>query len=53
MVKNIDDINEIYEKINYAINNKNHIIKLYKEWKKKYLVEYKNCKNNFTKVCKD
>ncbi len=36
VVKSEDDINEIYDKILNCLNNKEEIIKLYKEWKKEY-----------------
>lgn len=36
VVKSEDDINEIYDKIKYCLNNKEEIIRLYKEWKKDY-----------------
>ncbi|MCX8074993.1 MAG: hypothetical protein N2749_05350 [Clostridia bacterium] len=36
VVKSEDDINEIYEKIKRAIDNKNEIMKLYSEWKQEY-----------------
>lgn len=36
VVKSEDNIDEIYDKIMYALNNKEEIIKIYKEWKKEY-----------------
>ncbi|MNP62753.1 hypothetical protein D3C76_1580700 [compost metagenome] len=39
VVKSEDDINEIAYKINLCINNRNHIIEMYKEWKKIYNFE--------------
>ena len=36
MVKDKNDIYEIFEKIEYVLKNKKHIIDLYKEWKKDY-----------------
>lgn len=47
VVKSEDDINEIYEKIKYAKENKEEIISLYKEWKKDYDILSKELLNKF------
>lgn len=36
VVKSEDDIDEIYEKIQLCLSNRNKIIELYKEWKREY-----------------
>jgi len=41
IVKSEDDIDEIAEKTNIALNNKEQILVIYKEWKKKYDEESK------------
>ena len=43
-----DNIMEIKEKIEYVLKNKNQIMKLYKEWKKKYDLECKKNLRSFT-----
>lgn len=47
VVKSEDDINEIYDKIKYCLNNKEEIIKLYKEWKKDYDILSKDLLEKF------
>ncbi|MBQ9012199.1 MAG: hypothetical protein IJ094_01245 [Bacilli bacterium] len=47
VVKSEDNIDEIYSKIKYAINNKEEIIKLYKDWKKEYDVYAEELLCNF------
>ena len=47
VVKSEDNIDEIYSKIKYAINNKEEIITLYKEWKKEYDVYVEELLNDF------
>ena len=47
VVKAEDDINEIFEKINFCLNNKEEIINLYKEWKKEYNILSKNLLQDF------
>ena len=47
VVKSEDNIDEIYEKIIYCINNKEVINKLYKEWKKEYNICANELFNNF------
>ena len=47
VVKSEDDINEIYKKIVYCINNKEEIITLYKEWKKEYDIISKELLDEF------
>jgi glycosyltransferase involved in cell wall biosynthesis len=41
IVKSEDDIDEIADKIKYALENKEEIMNIYKEWKKKYDEESK------------
>lgn len=41
VVNKEDNIMEIYEKIKYAIENRNKIIELYKNWKKGYIIKAK------------
>ena len=47
VVNRVDDIMEIYSKINYALENKEKIFKLYKEWKKSYSKEVKENRKKF------
>lgn len=47
IVKSEDDINEIYEKIKYCLDNKEEIIMLYKEWKKDYDILSKDLLEKF------
>lgn len=47
VVKSEDNIDEIYEKINLVINNKEEIMKLYKKWKKEYDQESKKSVQEF------
>lgn len=47
VVKSEDNIDEIYEKINLVANNKEEIMKLYKEWKEKYDIESKKSVEDF------
>src|SRR5574344_1470666 len=47
VVKSEDNIDEIYEKINLAIKNKDDIMKLYSTGKKQYDVESKKSVNDF------
>lgn len=47
VVKEEDNIDEIYDKINYCLNNKEEIISLYKEWKKDYSKEVIRLKEEF------
>lgn len=47
VVKEEDSIDEIYEKINIAIENREEIMKLYKEWKKDYSKEVIKLKEEF------
>ena len=49
VVKSEDSIDEIYEKILYAIENKEEIIRLYKEWKVVYDKEVEKLKTKFLK----
>lgn len=42
IVKNRNDIYEIYKKMKYVIENKEKIIELYKKWKEGYYLEAKN-----------
>ena len=46
-VANADNINDIYEKIKYVLENKGVIMKVYQEWKDKYIKEVEKCKNDF------
>ena len=39
VVKEEDSIDEIYEKINFAIEKKDEIMELYRQWKKEYSKE--------------
>lgn len=50
VVKSEDNIDEIYEKINLAINNKDEIIGLYKNWKANYDKESKQSVQDFLVV---
>ena len=42
----------IYDKINYAIENKEKILRIYKKWKEEYEVEYTKCIDNFLEGAK-
>lgn len=42
-----NNIMEIYNKIVYALENKDKILELYNEWKKEYTVKIKKCLDNF------
>ena len=50
IVKAEDDINEIYEKIKFAISNKDEIINLYKIWKNEYNLF---CENKLSEFLND
>lgn len=41
VVEQADDVNRIYEKMEYCIANRDKILKLYREWKKQYDIEAK------------
>lgn len=45
-----DDIIEIYNKIIYALENKDKILKLYKEWKKEYTKQAKESVKKFLEM---
>lgn len=45
-----DDIMEIYSKIRYALENKEKILELYKEWKKEYTKQAKNSVKEFLRI---
>lgn len=45
-----DNIIEIYNKINYALANRETILSLYKEWKKRYDIEAKKSIEDFIKI---
>lgn len=47
VVKEEDSIDEIYEKINFAIENKDEIMELYRQWKKEYSKEVIRLKEEF------
>lgn len=47
VVKEEDSIDEIYEKINNCINNKEEIMSLYRKWKKEYSSEVIKLKEEF------
>ena len=42
-----DNIIDIYKKMKYVLENKEHILELYKDWKKKYDEEVINNRNEF------
>lgn len=50
VVNREDDIMEIYNKIIYALENKEKILELYTEWKKNYTQEAKENVKNFLKI---
>lgn len=50
VVSKEDDIIEIYNKIKYALENREKIMKLYKEWKKDYSLKAKKSKEEFLKL---
>lgn len=50
VVKSEDSIDEIAEKMRLCIENKEEILKLYKEWKKEYDVKSKNSVIEFLKI---
>ena len=47
VVKEEDSIDEIYEKINFAIEKKDEIMELYRQWKKEYSKEVIRLKEEF------
>ncbi len=47
VVKEEDSIDEIYDKINMVLDNKEEIMSLYKEWKKEYSAQVKKLKEEF------
>ena len=47
VVKEEDSIDEIYEKINLCIKNKDEILSLYKDWKKEHSEKVKKCRDEF------
>lgn len=47
VVKEEDSIDEIYDKMNYAIENKEEIMNLYHEWKREYSEETIRLKDEF------
>ena len=49
VVNEADDVMVIGEKIKYCLENKEHIMKLYKEWKKEYDVQAKQSVQDFLK----
>ena len=49
VVDKVDNIMEIYNKIEVALSNKDRIIELYNEWKKQYNIQAKNSMINFIK----
>ena len=50
VVDKVDDIMEIYNKINIALENKERILELYQEWKKEYSKEAKENVEEFLKI---
>lgn len=50
VVNKEDDIMEIYNKINYALENKEKILELYKEWKKNYTKEVQENVRKFLEI---
>lgn len=50
VVNNLDDINEIYNKINYALENKEEILRLYKDWKNEYSTKAKERIKEFINI---
>ena len=50
VVSKEDNIMAIYEKMKYALENKEHILELYNEWKKKYDEEVQINREDFLKV---
>ncbi len=50
VVDKVDNIMEIYNKIEEALNNKERIIQLYNEWKQQYNFKAKNSMNNFIRI---
>ncbi len=50
VVNKVDDIMEIYNKINYALENKEKILELYSEWKKQYSKKAKENAESFLKI---
>lgn len=47
VVKNVDDINEIYNKIKYVLENKEKILELYKQWRNEYIEKSKQSIEDF------
>ena len=50
VVEKANDIMEIYNKINFALENKEKILELYKEWKKDYISRANEILEKFTQV---
>ena len=50
VVSKEDDIMEIYNKINYALENKEKILDLYKKWKVEYSKKAQESINNFLNI---
>ena len=50
VVSKEDDIMAIYEKMKYALENREKILDLYKEWKKDYAKKAKESVENFLKI---
>lgn len=50
VVKEEDNIIEIYNKMKYALENKQQILRLYQEWKEKNIVEAKKRKDEFVTI---
>ncbi len=50
VVNDIDNIIEIYNKINFAIENKDKIMELYQQWKNDYNAKSIESINNFIKI---
>lgn len=50
VVNKEDNIMNIYEKMKYALENREYILDLYKKWKKKYDEEVANNRNEFLKI---
>lgn len=50
VVNREDDIMAIYEKIKFALENKEKIMELYKDWKVNYSKEAKECRQKFLEI---
>ncbi len=50
VVNNLDNINQIYDKINYAIENKEQILELYKKWRNEYITKAKQSIKDFINI---